>query len=159
MRWRKSQYDLKLSSPTHRSSKKFMCWIYLIFATQDKNCLSECPCQNTLYWLVKNMETARLWTLCSLHMLFRFAKSVLYSTTAGRLLCYPTRIYHWHQHRCIYKGKKTFYMLKYYIWLDNLLNDKIAEDRDGQIKKRLSPFQMFISTKDAFEKLQIVYFP
>lgn len=50
-------------------------------------------------------------------------------------------------------------MLKYYIWLDNLLNDKIAEDRDGQIKKRLSPFQIFISTKDAFEKLQIVYFP
>ena len=60
---------------------------------------------------------------------------------------------------CIYKGKKTFYMLKYYIWLDNLLNDKIAEDRDGQIKKRLSPFQIFISTKHAFEKLQIVYFP
>ena len=59
----------------------------------------------------------------------------------------------------IYKGKKTFYMLKYYIWLDNLLNDKIAEDGDGQIKKRLSPFQIFISTKDAFEKLQIVYFP
>ena len=49
-------------------------------------------------------------------------------------------------------------MLKYYIWLDNLLNDKIAEDRDGQIKKRLSPIQMFVSTKDAFEKLQIVYF-
>ena len=50
-------------------------------------------------------------------------------------------------------------MLKYYIWLDNLLNDKIAEDRDGQIKKHLSPFEIFISRKDAFEKLQIVYFP
>ena len=28
------------------------------------------------------------------NMLFRFAKSVLYSTTAGKHLCYPTRIYH-----------------------------------------------------------------